>query len=86
MNFVSRATPIDDIDGKSYHGYVAEKQPPLFNQSFKVKITLLVIYGLGGVHTRRFTHAHAHTQIHTHTHTHTQKHAYTLTYFGGMKV
>ena len=24
-----------------------EKQPPLFNQSFKVKITQLVIYGLG---------------------------------------
>ena len=54
MHFVTRVTPIDDIDGKSH-----KTEPLLFYQSFKVKITPLVIYSLGGGHT------------HTHTHTHT---------------
>ena len=57
--------PIDDIDGKSHALNVTEKQPQLFNQSFKVKITPLIIYGLGGGRTH--THIHTHTQTHTHT-------------------
>ena len=48
---------IDEIDSKS-HEMELEKQPPLFNQSYKVKIILLVIYGLGGVHTHTRTRTH----------------------------
>ena len=48
--FVTRAMLIDEIDIKS-HEMELEKQPPLFNQSYKVKITSLVIYGLGGIYT-----------------------------------
>ena len=44
---------MDDIDGKS-----TEKQPELFNQSYKAKITPLLIYGL---------HTHTHTRANTHT-------------------
>ena len=43
---------MDDIDGKS-----TEKQPELFNQSYKAIITPLLIYGL---HTH--THTHANTR------------------------
>ena len=41
--------PINDIDGKSH--IMELKAAQLFNQSFKAKITPLVIYGLRGVHT-----------------------------------
>ena len=41
--FFTKATSIDDIDTK---GHKMERK-----QSYKVKITLLVIYGLGGIQT-----------------------------------
>ena len=47
--------PIDGIDGKS-HKAGTEKQPQLFNQSYKAEIMSLVIYG---------------HWVYTHTHTHT---------------
>ena len=50
MHFVARGTPIDDIDGKSYKTELKRK-PQLFKQLYKIQITPLVIYGLGGVHT-----------------------------------
>ena len=49
MHFVTRIMPINDIDSKSV---LTEKQPQLFSQSFKIKITPLVIYGLRGEYTR----------------------------------
>ena len=55
-HFIIRATPIDDINGNSY------KQPLLFNQSYKAKITLLVIYGLRGIHTHTYTHTHSRSE------------------------
>ena len=50
MHFVIRATPIDDIDGKGRKMELKNS-----NQSYKVKTTSLVIYGLRGVHTCRHT-------------------------------
>ena len=49
-HFVTWVTPIDDINGKS-HKMELKSSRRLFNQSFKVKITPLVIYGLKGGHT-----------------------------------
>ena len=43
-HFVTRVTPIDDIDGKSH-------KTELKSNCSKVKIMPLVIYGLGGGHT-----------------------------------
>ena len=39
---------------------MTEKQQELFNQSYKVQIASLVIYGLGGGHT----HTHTYDQVH----------------------
>ena len=60
MHFITRAMPIDDIDGKSHKTEL--KSDRLFNQSYKVKITPLVIYGLGDVHTH--THKNIHARMH----------------------
>ena len=51
MHFVAKATPINDIDGKSHKTTV--KQQKLFNQSYKVKITLLQLFMASGVYTHR---------------------------------
>ena len=47
MDFITRATPINDIDGKSHKMEL--------KSSFKVKITPLAINSFSGVHTQ--THA-----------------------------
>ena len=47
--------PIDGIDGKS-HKAGTEKQPQLFNQSYKAEIMSLVIYG-------HWVYTHTHTYI-----------------------
>ena len=52
--------PIDEINDKSHK---TERQQKLFNQSYKVKITPLVIYGLGGMHRHTDTHTHVHDRI-----------------------
>ena len=49
MHFATRATPIN-IDSKSHKTELKSS-----GQSYKVKIMPLVIYGLGGVHTRMHT-------------------------------
>ena len=46
--------PIDEIDGKSHKTEMKSKQLQLFNQSYKAKITPLVIYGLGGARTHAY--------------------------------
>ena len=51
----TRVYYVDDIDGKSH-----KMEQKLFNQSYKVKITPLVIYGLGGVHTHMDMHTYRH--------------------------
>ena len=49
MHFITRAMPINDIDG-------TEKHPQLSNELFEVKVTPLVIYGLGAyTHTCMYT-------------------------------
>ena len=53
-HFVTRVTPIDNIDGKTHK---TELQSSC-NYSFKVKITPLVIYGLRGGHTHTHTHTY----------------------------
>ena len=53
MYFITTATAIDDINGKDENG--TEKQQKLFNQSYKIKIMPLVIYG---------AHTHTYTRIH----------------------
>ena len=59
MHFIIRATPIEDIDGKSH------KMELKSSQSCKAKIMPLVFYGLRGVHTEswRCTHTHTHTEF-----------------------
>ena len=57
-----------------------EKKQKLFNQSCKVQITLLVIYGIGGGYTRTYKHTHTRTYKHT-THVHTNTpHTYIQTH------
>ena len=46
--FVTRTTPIADIDGKNHK---MKKQQELFNQSYKVKITPLLFMALRHTHT-----------------------------------
>ena len=48
--FITRAMPMHYINGEG-HKSETEKQQELFNQSYKVQITPLVIYGLGRGHT-----------------------------------
>ena len=54
MHFVTRAVPIDDIDGKSHKTELKSNH----NHSTKLKIMPLVIYGLASTHTQ--THIHDH--------------------------
>ena len=72
-DFVTRVTPIDDIDSKCHKMELKSSRNYSTNHLMS-KIKPLIIYGLGG------EHAHAHTRTHTHTHTHTH------TYFSSMRV
>ena len=56
-HFVTRVTPIDDIDVKSHKTELKSSRNYSTYQSFKVKITPLVIYSLGSGHTHTHTHA-----------------------------
>ena len=53
------------IDSKAH--IKTERKQGLFNQSYEVEITPLVIYGLGGGHTHTHTHTHAPTHTRTYT-------------------
>ena len=54
--------PIDDIDGQSPKTELKSSRYYSIMQSFKVKITPLVIYGFRGVYTRTHTYTHTLTE------------------------
>ena len=51
MHFVTMATPINNINGKSHKTKLKSSRNYSINR-IKVKVTPLVIYGLGGMHTQ----------------------------------
>ena len=53
---------MNGIDSKSHKKNRIQRQQKLFNQSYKVKITPLVIYGLGGIRT----HINKHIYVRPH--------------------
>ena len=62
-HFVTRVTPIDDIDVKSHKTELKSSRNYSTYQSFKVKITPLVIYSLGSGHTHTHTHTHCQNEV-----------------------
>ena len=60
--FITRAMPLHYIDGED-HKSETEKQQELFNQSYEIQNTPLVIYGLGGGHTHIKTNTHLHESV-----------------------
>ena len=64
MHFITRAMHTHYIDSKDHIRIEIEKQQKLYNQSYKVQIMPLVIYGHRGRHTYiRMCNTHAHIDI-----------------------